>query len=43
MLEQEFKQSIQEIDRNFELKKQEMLKNNKTEIEREQQKWETKR
>ena len=43
MLEPEFKQSIQEIDRNFELKKQEMLKTNKTEIEREQQKWETKR
>ena len=37
--QQEFKQSIEEIDRNFMLRKQELIKQNEDEIEREKQKW----
>ena len=32
--------SLEEIDRNFELKKQEIIKQNQTEMEGEKQKWE---
>jgi len=39
MYQQEFQQSIEEIDRNFLLKKQELIKQNEEEIEREKQKW----
>lgn len=40
MLEQDFARSIEEIDKNFELKKQEILRQNQVEIEAEKQKWE---
>ena len=43
ILDQEFKQSIKEIERNFELRKQEILQNNKKEIEQEKKKWEHKK
>lgn len=43
LLEQEFKQSLQDIERNFELRKQEILQQNKVEVEREKQKWEQKK
>jgi len=39
LYQQEFKQSIEEIDRNFLLRKQELIKQNEDEIEREKQKW----
>ena len=38
--QQEFQQSIEEIDRNFLLKKEELIRQNEEEISREKQKWE---
>ena len=38
--QQEFQQSIEEIDRNFLLKKDELIRQNEEEISREKQKWE---
>lgn len=40
LLEQEYVRSIQEIDKNFELKKQEIFRANQAELEGERQKWE---
>lgn len=40
LLEQDFARSIEEIDKNFELKKQEILRQNQVEVEAEKQKWE---
>lgn len=39
-LENEYRQSIAEIDKNFELRKKEILASNKKDIEREKAKWE---
>ncbi|CDW77582.1 ww domain containing protein [Stylonychia lemnae] len=39
ILDQDYKESIEHIDKNFELKKQEILKQNEKEIEAEKQKW----
>jgi len=36
---QEYQQSLEEIDKNFELKKQELIRQNEEEIEREKVKW----
>merc|ERR1711935_561177 len=38
LYQQEFQQSIEEIDRNFQLRKQELIKQNEEEIEAERQK-----
>jgi len=40
LYQQEFQQSIEEIDRNFQLRKHELIKQNEEEIEAERQKWE---
>jgi hypothetical protein len=39
LLEQDYARSIEDIDRNFELKKSEILRQNAQEIELEKQKW----
>ena len=43
LLDEEFRQSIKEIERNFELRKQEIIQNNKKELEQEKKKWEHKK
>ena len=40
-IEQEYKQSIDEIDRNFDLRKKELIDNHQAAIEKEKTKWET--
>lgn len=41
LYQKEFQQSIQDIDRNFQLKKQELLRLNDEEIDQERHKWES--
>ena len=38
-LEQQYRQSIEEIDRHFELRKKELMSQNAADVEKEREKW----